>query len=318
MTTFDRPSLMSPHPLSRCGHAAWSGADRRCLLGADAGVPDGAEPHEHPAAILDQRLYRAGDDAGIISGGIDLSVGRSRPCRRFLGAAMMVAGVPVAAGGAGGPGDRGGLWAIQRALIAWGGLQPFIVTLGGLSLFRAFALIYTGAHRSSASPGVSRVHQRHAGRVPNPVLIVVVLASVAWVILNRTPLGEYMMAVGGNEEAARISGVPVKLTKLAAYMISGLMAAVAANDPDRAAWRGGTDAGNPLGTGRHRRGGHRGRVAHGRGAGRSWDTDRLHHPGRPAQRPNAHERPGLLPVAGDRYHHHCCNADRPCDSGKQG
>ena len=47
-------------------------------------------------------------------------------------------------------------------------------------------------------------------------------------ILNKTPLGEYFMAVGGNPEAARIAGVPVTLTKLMAYMISGLMAAVAA------------------------------------------------------------------------------------------
>lgn len=47
-------------------------------------------------------------------------------------------------------------------------------------------------------------------------------------ILNKTPLSEYFMAVGGNPEAARIAGVPVKLTKLAAYVISGLMATFAA------------------------------------------------------------------------------------------
>ena len=63
---------------------------------------------------------------------------------------------------------------------------------------------------------------------PNPVVAVALLALLAWVILNKTPLGEYFMAVGGNPEAARIAGVPVTLTKLAAYMISGLMAAVAA------------------------------------------------------------------------------------------
>ena len=52
--------------------------------------------------------------------------------------------------------------------------------------------------------------------VPNPVVIVAVLATAAWVILNKTPLGEYFRAVGGNPEAARIAGVPVVLTKFAA------------------------------------------------------------------------------------------------------
>jgi ribose transport system permease protein len=165
----------------------------------------------------------------IISGGIDLSVGPVAALAAVLGAAMMVAGVPVplAVLGALGIGAACGLF--NGALIAWGGLQPFIVTLGGLSLFRAFALIYTGGTPIFGIPtGFRDFTNGTLAGVPNPVLIVVVLAGLAWVILNRTPVGEYMMAVGGNEEAARISGVPVKLTKLAAYMISGLMAAVAA------------------------------------------------------------------------------------------
>lgn len=165
----------------------------------------------------------------IISGGIDLSVGPVAALSAVLGAAMMVAGlpVPVAIVAALGIGAACGLF--NGALIAWGGLQPFIVTLGGLSLFRAFALIYTGGTPIFGIPaGFREFTNGTVMAVPNPVLIVITLAALAWVVLNRTPLGEYMMAVGGNEEAARISGVPVKLTKLAAYMISGLMASVAA------------------------------------------------------------------------------------------
>jgi ribose transport system permease protein len=63
--------------------------------------------------------------------------------------------------------------------------------------------------------------------IPNPVVIVAVLALVIWVLLNKTPLGEYFLAVGGNEEASHIAGVPVAMTKIASYGISGGLAAVA-------------------------------------------------------------------------------------------
>ena len=63
--------------------------------------------------------------------------------------------------------------------------------------------------------------------MPSAVVIVAVIAFIIWVVLNKTPLGEYLMAVGGNSEAAYISGVPVAMTKIAAYVISGVLAAVA-------------------------------------------------------------------------------------------
>jgi ribose transport system permease protein len=165
----------------------------------------------------------------IISGGIDLSVGPVAALSAVLGAAMLVAGVPVplAIAGALAVGVFCGF--INGALIAWGGLQPFIVTLGGLSLYRALALIYTGGQPIFGLPDGFRAFTNGSlAGIPNPVVIVAVFALLAWVVLNKSPLGEYFMAVGGNPEAARIAGVPVTLTKLIAYMISGLMAAVAA------------------------------------------------------------------------------------------
>ncbi len=165
----------------------------------------------------------------IISGGIDLSVGPIAALSGVLGAAMLVAGVPVplAILGALAVGVACGFF--NGALIAWGGLQPFIVTLGGLSLYRALALIYTGGTPIFGIPDGFRALTNGAVMgVPNSVIVVGVFALLAWVILTKTPLGEYLMAVGGNPEAARIAGVPVTLTKLAPYMMSGLMAAVAA------------------------------------------------------------------------------------------
>jgi len=165
----------------------------------------------------------------IISGGIDLSVGPVAALSAVLGAAMLVAGVPVPLAIAGALATGVFCGFLNGALITWGGLQPFIVTLGGLSLYRALALIYTGGQPIFGLPDGFRAFTNGSlAGIPNPVVIVAVLALLAWVILNKTPLGEYFMAVGGNPEAARIAGVPVTLTKLAAYMISGLMAAVAA------------------------------------------------------------------------------------------
>jgi ribose transport system permease protein len=164
----------------------------------------------------------------IISGGIDLSVGPVAALSAVLGAAMMVAGVPI-------PLALLGMLAVglscgflNATLVAVGGLQPFIVTLGGLSLYRALALIFTGGTPIFGLPDAFRAltNGTIAG-IPNPVVAVAVFAILAYILLNKSPLGEYFMAVGGNPEAARIAGVPVTLTKYAAYMISGLMASVA-------------------------------------------------------------------------------------------
>jgi ribose transport system permease protein len=117
---------------------------------------------------------------------------------------------------------------MNGSLIAYCGLQPFIVTLGTLSLFRALALIFTGGNPVLGIPAEFRaLFGSNIGLLPIPVAIVAVIGLAAWVVLTRTPLGEYILAVGGNEEAARVSGVPIARTKIAAYVISGTLAALA-------------------------------------------------------------------------------------------
>lgn len=109
------------------------------------------------------------------------------------------------------------------------GLQPFIVTLGTLSTYRALALIYTGGNPVLGLPaGFRGLFNGSLLGIPFAVIIVAAVALVAWVVLKKTPFGEYLLAVGGNEEAAYIAGVPIARTKIAAYMISGLLAALAA------------------------------------------------------------------------------------------
>jgi ribose transport system permease protein len=165
----------------------------------------------------------------IISGGIDLSVGPVAALAAVLSAAMLVAGYPIAVAIAAALLIGMLCGAMNGALIAYAGLQPFIVTLGTLSLFRALALIYTGGTPIlSLPPEFRALITSHIWIFPVPVVIVAVLAIVAWVMLNKTPIGEYILAVGGNEEAARISGVPIARTKITAYVISGFLASLAA------------------------------------------------------------------------------------------
>jgi ribose transport system permease protein len=165
----------------------------------------------------------------IISGGIDLSVGPAAALAAVLSATLLMAGYPV-------PmviftaliiGVSCGL--LNGVLIAYAGLQPFIVTLGTLSLFRALALIYTGGNPVLSLPSNYRqVFTSQILGLPVPVIVVGVLAVLATVLLNKTPLGEYILAVGGNEEAARVSGVPIERTKVLTYMLSGGLASLAA------------------------------------------------------------------------------------------
>ncbi|NWG17637.1 MAG: ABC transporter permease [Chloroflexi bacterium] len=165
----------------------------------------------------------------IISGGIDLSVGPTAATAAVFTATLMFTGTPVLPAVAVGflIGVACGL--INGLLIAKAKLQPFIVTLGTLSLYRSIALIYTGGNPIlSVPPDFRAFFNGRMGNLPVPVIIVGVVAVIAWILLRRTPLGEYMLAVGGNEEAARISGVPVALTKISAYVISGFLASLAA------------------------------------------------------------------------------------------
>ncbi|CAN7284496.1 ABC transporter permease [Mesorhizobium sp. LjRoot246] len=165
----------------------------------------------------------------IISGGIDLSVGPTAALSAVISASMMVAGVPFPLAIASGFAIGLACGLVNGVLVAYVGLQPFIVTLGTLSTYRALALIYTGGNPVLGLPASFRaIFNGSLFGLPLAVVIVAFVAVVTWVVLKKTPFGEYLLAVGGNEEAAYIAGVPIARTKIAAYMISGLLAALAA------------------------------------------------------------------------------------------
>jgi len=164
----------------------------------------------------------------IISGGIDLSVGPTAAISAVITATMLVAGVPIPLAILAGLAIGAICGLVNGVLVAYAGLQPFIVTLGTLSTYRAIALIYTGGNPVlGIPPGFRSLFNGSLLGIPIPVVMVAVVAFLAWVLLKKSPLGEYLLAVGGNEEAAYVSGVPIAITKITAYVISGVLAALA-------------------------------------------------------------------------------------------
>jgi ribose transport system permease protein len=179
----------------------------------------------------------------ILAGGIDLAVGSilAFTAVSFSMFAIWWSWHPLAAIVATiGCGMACGL--VSGALTARFRIQPFIATLAMMVFARGLAKSISGgvkvstalpnpdgSYRSIPLPEIFRgIDSRFAGESISVVTVVfLACAGVCWVLLARHRFGQYIYAIGGNEEAARLSGVPVGLTKIAAYAISGIMAAVA-------------------------------------------------------------------------------------------
>lgn len=108
-------------------------------------------------------------------------------------------------------------------------LQPFIATLGTMSLYRGIAYVVTGGAPVTNVPDSFRniFNGQLPGGIRYYVIVMVLVFIIAHVILSKTRTGDYLYAVGGNEEAAKLSGVNVIKTKYIAYIASGVCTAVA-------------------------------------------------------------------------------------------
>lgn len=108
-------------------------------------------------------------------------------------------------------------------------VQPFIATLGMYSAARGLALLITDGQPVINMPeGFNFLGQGFIGPVPTPFIVAVVVFLVCNMILTKTRFGRYVYAIGGNEEASRLSGINVKRFKVLAYTVCGLITAVAA------------------------------------------------------------------------------------------
>ncbi|MEU7528005.1 ABC transporter permease [Saccharothrix sp. NPDC042600] len=164
----------------------------------------------------------------IVSGGIDLSVGSVAALSAMVGAwSSAEAGLP-------GPvalllglatGVVAGL--VNGALVSYGKLPAFIATLAMLSVARGLTLVVSQGSPTTTPDVVSFLGSNLTPFLPVPLLVMLVFFGVTGFVLSRTYSGRAMYAIGGNEEAARLSGIDVRRQKLVIYALSGLFAAVA-------------------------------------------------------------------------------------------
>jgi len=164
----------------------------------------------------------------ILTGGIDLSVGPVMALSGTLTAGLMVAGLPP--GLAIGAGLLIGVaFGVGNGLfVAYLHMPPIIVTLATMGIARGFGLMYTDGYPISGLPEWFGFFGRESVLgIQVPILIMLVTYLVAYVLLQHTRIGRYIYAIGGNEEAVRLSGVRAARFKLLVYGISGLTAAIA-------------------------------------------------------------------------------------------
>ncbi|WP_042273002.1 ABC transporter permease [Paraburkholderia heleia] len=168
-------------------------------------------------------LVAVGQSMVIVLGGFDLSVGSMVGLGTVLaayaapygwGAAILV---PVAAGFVVG--------LVNGVLVARARMAPFIVTLAALLGLKGLALVLASQDLLIANPGFfARVANGSVFGVNNLIWVLVVVYALGGVLLNHTPFGAAIFAIGGNEEAARMLGVRVERVKMLAYGLSGALA----------------------------------------------------------------------------------------------
>lgn len=165
----------------------------------------------------------------LIAGGIDLSVGSIVAVTGVTAGTLLNIGVPI-------PLTiliclvLGGLYGtITGVIITNTTLPPFIVTYSMMQILRGATYVYTGGttvrvdNRSFINLGTGYAF----GFLPLPVVYLLIVFVIVFIVLNKTSLGRHIYAVGGNEKAAKFSGINVKKTRMFVYIFSGVMGALA-------------------------------------------------------------------------------------------
>jgi ribose transport system permease protein len=163
----------------------------------------------------------------ILTAGIDLSVGSIVALSGVAMGTAFRAGLPIFAAALTGLAVGLACGLANGALITLGRLPPFIATLGRMSIARGGALMLSdGRPISGYSDGFRALATGDLLGIPLPVVIMLAIYGIAHFVLSRTTLGRYTYAIGGNEEAAELSGIRVRAYKSAVYGIAGLLSAV--------------------------------------------------------------------------------------------
>ncbi|WP_397315044.1 ABC transporter permease [Peribacillus frigoritolerans] len=165
----------------------------------------------------------------ILTGGIDLSVGSVMAFTGTIMVGLMINnGMPAIAAVLIGIILGALLGYINGLFISRARIPAIIVTLAMMEVARGLALLYTGGYPlSGVSKSFTFIGRGYLfGVIPMPAVIMILVFIVAYIILNHLPIGRYIYAIGGNEEAVRLSGVKVKRIKTFVYLISGITASI--------------------------------------------------------------------------------------------
>ena len=175
-------------------------------------------------------ILAAGEFFVIISGMIDLSISSTAALSGILFAMIIKAGgvalLPVAIVAGLLAGILVGI--INGILVAKLEIPPFIATLGSFLYVRGIVYMTTNAYPIVSLPeGYNFIGRGFIGRIPFPVIIMAIIYVISIVLSEKKKIGRYFYAIGGNEEAAYLSGINSARIKTLAYAVCGLMAAVA-------------------------------------------------------------------------------------------
>lgn len=165
----------------------------------------------------------------IATGGIDLAVGSTLAASAVIGGyyghssgAFAVLALTVAASLAFG--------AINGIAVAWLRVVPFVATLAMLASARGLA--HQISHQTPVAlydlEAIGKIGSTRLLGIPIPAIVFLVVVALGWVVLNRTRYGRYVIAVGGNREAARIAGIRVRPILFSVYLVVGLCTGIAA------------------------------------------------------------------------------------------
>lgn len=174
-------------------------------------------------------IIAVGQTMVILTSGIDLSVGSIVGAVGVGVGMLMVAGVPIHLALVLGILLGGVFGAINGLIISYGRVPAFIGTLGMMGIARGIALAAKNGEPVSGLPKAFELiaSTRIAG-IPSFVFYVIIIFIVMFIVLERTKFGRHIYAIGGNRDAARLSGVNVKVVETLVYIFSGLFAGIGA------------------------------------------------------------------------------------------
>jgi len=163
----------------------------------------------------------------MVSGGFDMSVGSVVAFTGAVTAMMLRSGIPVVPAVLIGMIIGAAIGLFNGFIVAKVGINAFVTTLSSLSLFRGLTLIVTHGQNITGLPkSFKMIGQAKLLGVQTPIIIAVVLLIIGDVLLRRSRFFRQSYYIGGNEQAARLSGIPVDRMKMLAYTLTGLFAGI--------------------------------------------------------------------------------------------